>query len=373
MSRLFSITQSILHASSRVIPRSKTIWVFIGWHRKKTGEIFADNAKHFLLHVYNNHPEITAIWIAADHGTAKYLRSRGITSYSEKSLLGMWYQLRAEYFIIDAFLQLYTSLFSKGAKVVQLLHGKGLKKKGYAQSPIQKNDFIFGTSPFTNSLLPTEFTAGAHMHVTGYSRNDQFFDSSKIFLSDEEQHLITLLESHRKSGKKVVMYAPTFRRGDSGFNPHDHFNREHAEQFATENNVVFLVSLHTKYRDRKSLNEGERIIELPECDINAIMPHIDILITDYSSSYVDYVLLDRPIIFYVYDLDDYHAREGLIEDYETHMPGAKIKNQDDLFAELEKLLAGQDDWIAAREKVRNLYHTHKDGKSSHRIMNILRP
>ncbi len=356
---------------SFIVPRKSKVWVFIGWHRKKNGEIFADNAKHFLLYVHKHHPEIIPIWIAADNQTAYYLQKKGLRSYSGKSILGIWYQLRASYFIVDAFLQEYASLFSSGAKIIQLLHGKGLKKKGYAQKPLQKNDFIFGTSPFTNSLLPAEFTNGTQMYVSGYSRNDQFFDTAKVFLSNEEKKLIAVLESHRTARKKIIMYAPTFRRGNSGFDPHDHFDRKTAEKFAQENNVVFLVSLHTKYRDRKELHETEYIIELPECDINSIMPSVDILITDYSSSYVDYVLLDRPIIFYVYDLDDYHACEGLIENYETHMPGAKIRNQSDLFNEISQLLLDQDNWIVARKSVRDLYHTHQDGNSSLRIMNIL--
>ncbi len=371
MHRLFPLLKRILSIISYLIPRDQKVWVFVGWHRKKTGELFADNAKHFLLHVHNNHPEITAVWIAADHATAKYLRHRGIISYSEKSLLGIWYQLRASNFIIDAFLQEYTSLFSRGAKIVQLLHGKGLKKKGYAQTPLQENTFIFGTSPFTNSLLPKEFTGGAQMHATGYSRNDQFFDESKAFLSDEEHHLITVLQNHRNAGKKIVMYAPTFRRGQEQFTTQDHFDESVADTFAKEHNAIFLTSLHTKYRERKTLSEHGSIIELPECDINSIMPSIDILITDYSSSYVDYVLLDRPIIFYVYDLEEYHTHEGLIENYEAHMPGAKIKNQDDLFTEISQLLAGQDTWTGTRKTVRDLYHTHQDGTSSERIMKIL--
>ncbi len=351
--------------------RNKNIWIFIGWHKSKNGEVFADNAKHFFLYINKKHPEIKSIWLAKDKSLAKKLRQEGFRSYNEKSLAGIWYSLRAGYTVIDAFLQKYNSYFLHGAKVLQLLHGKGLKKKGYAQTPYIKNSFIFGTSEFTNSLLPAEFTNGAQMCVSGYSRNDQFFDKTKLYFSPEEKELVETLKKHRESGKRVVMYAPTFRRGNKDFNPENYFGRDNANSFAKENNVVFLVSLHTKYRARKNLMFEENIIEMPECDINSIMPYMDILITDYSSSYVDFLLLDRPIIFYIHDIDLYNEKEGLIDDYESHMPGAKIKDETALFKELKNILDGNDSWKKEREDVRNLYHTYKDGSSSERIFSIV--
>lgn len=356
---------------SRFYPRQKDVFVFIGWHKSKDGEIFADNAKHFFLYIHREHPEIRAVWIAKDRALARKLRNEGFRSYYEKSILGIWYSLRAGYVVIDAFLQKYNAFLSRGAKITQLLHGKGLKKKGYAQTPLLKNDFIFGTSEFTNSLLPDEFTHDAQMCVAGYSRNDQFFDKTKLYFSTEEKSLVDILETHIRGGKKIIMYAPTFRRGNKDFNPEDHFNRNRASLFAKENNAIFLVSLHTKYRAHKALSISDTIIDMPECDINSLMPYIDMLITDYSSSYVDFLLLDRPIIFYIYDIESYHAKEGLIDNYDSHMPGAKIKNEDDLFTEITKLLGKKDDWIETRTSVRDLYHTHKDANSSARIFSII--
>ena len=373
MNNLEKIINKTLDAISRIYPRKKDVFVFIGWHKSVNGEIFADNAKHFFLYIHREHPEIKSVWLSKDRILARKLRSEGFRSYYEKSILGIWYSLRAGYVVIDAFLQKYNALLSRGAKIVQLLHGKGLKKKGYAQAPYIKNNFIFGTSEFTNSLLPTEFTSGAQMCVSGYSRNDQFFDKEKIYFSPEEKKLVDILKAHRTDGKKIIMYAPTFRRGDKNFNPEDHFDRNRASLFAKENNVIFLVSLHTKYRARKSLSISDTIIDMPECDINSLMPFIDILITDYSSSYVDFLLLDRPIIFYVYDIESYHSKEGLIDNYESHMPGAKIKNEGNLFIEIAKLLYEKDDWIEARASVRNLYHTHKDANSSARIFSTINP
>lgn len=369
---LLIIVKNIFYIISKIVPRNKRVWVFIGWHRTKKGEVFADNSKHFLLFIKKNYPHIKTIWLSADKKTVSILKKIGICSYYERSIIGIFYQLYAGYFIIDAFLQEYHSLFSSGAKIIQLLHGKGLKKKGYAQKPIQKNDFIFGTSTFTNSLLPKEFTSGAGIYVTGYSRNDLFFDDSKKILSSEEASLVLLLETYRSAGKKMIMYAPTFRRGQSEFDTKNYFDIETAKKFAHDHNVVFLTSLHTKYRERKHfVNHDDQLIELPECDINTIMSSIDILITDYSSSYVDYLLLDRPIIFYVYDIQNYHSQEGLIDDYEEHMPGAKVMSQTDLFSEIKQNLYDRDTWKESRKRVRDLYHTYQDGFSSQRIVSII--
>lgn len=175
MRRIKSTIQYSLNFLSKFFPRNKRTWVFIGWHMKGKREIFADNTKYLFLHVSQNEPDIKAIWLAKDNNLVSTLRKRGYHAYHQKSILGIYYALRAGVTCIDAFLQPYNFQFSGGSKITQLLHGKGMKKGGYNTKPIQKNDYIFTTSPFMTKLIPSIFKKGSKVFETGFPRNDILF------------------------------------------------------------------------------------------------------------------------------------------------------------------------------------------------------
>ena len=79
----------------------------------------------------------------------------------------------------------------------------------------------------------------------------------------------------------------------------------------------------------------------------------DMLITDYSSIYFDYLFTDKPVVFFAYDLEKYqkHSRE-MYFDYEEYTPGVKVKNQQELERVLLELLSGDDSCREARRQLR---------------------
>ncbi len=370
MNRFKKYLYRIAHIILWIFPRNKKLWVFIGWHKKTEGEVFADNTKYFFLFLSQNHPEIKSIWIAKSKSLAKKLKEKGYESYYQKSFLGIFYQLRAGFFVIDAYMQPENYMFSGKSKTIQLLHGKGMKKKGYADKPNKVQDFIFNTSPFTESILPEIFKHGSQSFITGYSRNDLFYNEIKDSDIDTDTKIIDHINKI-KSQKKIVMYAPTFRRGQKEFDIHAILPEKELVQFAKENNVFFILSLHNKYRSQQRRDHIEKHFGfVEESDIYPLLRLVDIFITDYSSSFADYLLLDRPLIFYPYDLEDYEKREGLVTNYNEITPGPKVKNHQELFQALQNSLA-HDTYKDDRKRVRNLYHTYQDGNSSKRIRDII--
>lgn len=358
---------------SSLFPRSKHIFVFIGWHKSKYGEVFADNTKYLFLHASKD-KENKAIWISKSKRLAEDLRNRGLDSYYEKSLVGIFYMLRAGYFVIDAYLQDNKYALSGGAKIIQLLHGKGLKKKGYYEKPKQKHDLIFGTSKYALSLLGKDFVGNAKIFSIGYPRNDVFFQKDiEEFVGKEEKDFLNLIQDFKDKNQKIVLYAPTFRRGEKEFDFEKRLNLEKLNSFAKEKNIVFLLSLHTKYRAQKEFAVHDKLVFMPDIDIYPILPRIDLLVTDYSSSFADFVLLDKPIVFYVYDIEKYNKEEGLVEDYVDSMPGEFVYDFENLLKTVEStVLQNKDNFSEKRLFVRNKYHELQDGKSSERIWDILK-
>lgn len=95
------------------------------------------------------------------------------------------------------------------------------------------------------------------------------------------------------------------------------------------------------------------------------MNAFDALISDYSSVYVDYLLLNRPVIFSCPDLEEYKRDRGfVVDDPSTLMPGAIIKTQDELICTLENIFKGKDEYKDLREEKMSFFHTYVDGNSS---------
>ncbi|HEV7449300.1 MAG TPA: CDP-glycerol glycerophosphotransferase family protein [Candidatus Paceibacterota bacterium] len=366
MQYLRSALNQLAYQCSRLIPRSKGSWVFIGWHIGSDMEILADNTKYLFLHISQHHKDIRAVWLAKDRKLAALLCSRGYRSYYQYSPQGIWAALRAGTTVIDAFFQPENFRWSGGTRLVQLLHGRGMKKKGYNVPPPRAHDDIFCPSPFIEGLLAPVFIQDAHIYHTGYARNDVLFRSIAGSDISVDERLRQKLEAARASGKRCILYAPTFRRGEKVFGLASKFDLEKIDTRLAPMNAHLSISLHPKYRDQAREGEYANISFVEDSDIYPLLSSFDLFISDYSSLIYDYLLLDRPIVFFPYDLEEYSAGEGLAFPYETYTPGPKAYDADTLLELVDKTLE-HEEYAAERKRVRETYFVHADGNSCERI------
>lgn len=370
---LAQIALHTLYLFSCLVPRKKQQYSCVGWHKKIDGEVFADNAKYFFLHL-SKKSDIRAIWIAKSEALALELRSAGLESYYAFSVMGIWSILRSGTIVIDAFLQPETFCLSGRSRIVQLLHGKGMKKGGYAKHPPRKQDHIFSTSSYALSILPSIFKEESALHVTGYPRNDVLLDTCHPHaLISVDTEMKNHLEAKKSCGNKIVLYAPTFRRGQKFIDLSPHLPVEQLVAWARDHHVHIVLSLHNKYRLQQTRTQfNDHLSYLAESDIYPLLPLVDVLVTDYSSLFVDYLLLDRSILFYCFDLAEYSQKEGIIGDYMSITPGPKVRTFDELLFTLTQCLTEDDaHWKAERRRVRDLYHAHQDAHSSERVFRTL--
>src|SRR5207245_1086903 len=99
-----------------------------------------------------------------------------------------------------------------------------------------------------------------------------------------------------------------------------------------------------------------------------------ILITDYSSVFFDFMLLDRPVIFYPYDFDEFLIESThLYYDYYKELPGPFAKNEEELFELIKtiELIFNQKEYREKYDKFKNRFNYYKDGKSCERLYNRL--
>jgi CDP-glycerol glycerophosphotransferase (TagB/SpsB family) len=134
------------------------------------------------------------------------------------------------------------------------------------------------------------------------------------------------------------------------------------DAFCKENNLLFVVKKHFFHRfNVQDLSAYSNIIDITqnEYDTQQLLKKAFVLITDYSSCFVDYLLLDRPIIFYNYDHNTYVLNDReLYFDYEKTTPGPKVKDFSSFMTSLEKVVKeehGEDK--LERERVLNMFYS----------------
>ena len=365
------------------MPRQKNLVICIGWHTSQERELFADNAKYFFLYLAQHQPTVRTIWLSRDNKLPVLLRARGYEACSIHSIKGIWYALRARQTYVDAFLERAFWRYTGGSDIVQLWHGKGMKKTGHDSGYslksrnrfLQANMFaplsaLIASSPYTAKLMASTFKAPLETIVTtGLPRNDVLFNDIKDAELDSHLALQEKIAAALHSGaQKIFLYAPTFR--PNGSNPIDTLDLAALEQVLANTSAHLFVSLHPKFARKDAVQlSSYHHIEYVEAgfDIYPQLKNIDVLITDYSSLYVDFLLLDRPIIFYTYDIDTYGVEMGLHDDFDTLTPGPHPKTT----AELLSALAARDDYREKRHEVQSKLFTHQDGGASKRVYEAL--
>ena len=356
---------------SCLVPRDQALWVFIGWHRGCDGEIFADNTKYLFLDASQHSPNVRAVWLAKDERLAAKLRTHGYKSFEESSLKGIWLALRAGTTVIDAYLPRENFRWSGRTRLVQLLHGKGFKKEGYSTAQFRDPNILCVPSSAVADMLPKSFKGNALIAVTGYARTDVFAQAIKDAKIDQDEKTAVFIASlsSQQPKPRLLLYAPTYRRGMQTFDL-SNILPGNMETWLEANNAYLFINLHPKYAQQVRPSAAGRIRYIEDSDLYPLLPSFDILINDYSSIFADFLLLDRPIVFYPFDRKQYEQNEGFNVDYDASTPGAKASNKEELLQFLGKTLS-DDRYAVERARVRALYQTYPAGGSAQRVIEQL--
>ncbi|MDU6876807.1 MAG: CDP-glycerol glycerophosphotransferase family protein [Clostridium botulinum] len=276
---------------------------------------------------------------------------------------------------------------------IQLWHGVPLKGLSYmskykSQNPElnhmqwNKLDRIISYSQTYNTLINSCYGVwGDKYTITGMPRNDF------LFKSNGRVNLAQILNIDLND-KKVIFYMPTFRttiygeangESDSYIFNNNNFYMNGLSRFLKDNNCIMILKIHPtqenelvesiknlQLNDIYLLNDSDLIKH--RCDLYEILNSADLLITDYSSVYFDYLLLNRPIIFASTDLENYKENRGfLLEPYDFWTPGPKCSNEKELEKEIYNSLNDEHYYERERNIISDIIHHYKDGNSSYRV------
>lgn len=267
--------------------------------------------------------------------------------------------------------------------VVQLWHGCGaMKMFGYSTvgkawgGSVKKlypthNTYTLACVSGIKAVAPFEDgfrSKPGVVQALGCPRTDIYFN--------EEAKAAMLHKVHSKfpeiKDRKIILYAPTFR-GDSIAEAHTNLNLKFREILSgLSEEYVLFVKLHPLTAKTDGISELDRIACPGSLfDVSKILSAeealcgADILITDYSSIMFEYLLLERPIISYIYDIDTYIKDRGLYYPYEQLAPGPYVSTQEELVEKIKTV----SDWfdIEKTRRYKEEFMSACDGHSTERI------
>lgn len=356
---------------------------FYGWRLKKYNLVifnsyknkrFDFNSKYLFLYMIKNTKYNCKFIINDNHLRKKLTTEIGNYFISDDNLKDLKKIFTAGVWITSTGFPIITPFFQKDRIIINLWHGVPLKKVGLSiqTSKVKKilakwlcyknYTFISTTSKNIIDVMSKNFEVPeSKIRVLGQPRNDLLNKKQK---RDEIKKIFPNLPIF----KKIILYAPTYRDGKkTKIFPFPNFKIENLEKFLDENEYIIFLRTHKLEKGLKNLKNSKRIQVLNEDkvdDILEILNIFDLLITDYSSIYIDFLILNRPIIFLDYDRKIYLETRGLNFDYDVVTPGPKPKDIKEFQDEIFKLLNSTSYFKNERKKM-NMFFNDITQKSSY--------
>lgn len=270
-------------------------------------------------------------------------------------------------------------------------HGTMLKRIAYMQDPIRNKysnrspRYFSAPSEFYMPLFAKSFNRGVEdILLTGFPRIDFLLEDNDSF---------SKLGIDSSLYKKVIMYLPTFRQPMGGgytdtnrnifqddvINFLDESSLKKWNDFFDKHGILLMVKPHPSDKNQLSNITYSNIRIVPhsvllEKDIQlySLLRYSDALITDFSSVYCDYLVLDRPIGFMLSDIDDYSKGRGFVFDKPLDvLPGFKIWGESDFVNFINEVSEDIDSTKQLRLKLQPMYNKYVDGCFCERIARII--
>ncbi|MEL4430654.1 CDP-glycerol glycerophosphotransferase family protein [Shewanella mangrovisoli] len=330
-----ALLKKCIFTLSWLVPRNANKAV-LGCYKNR----FADNSKYLFLHWQQTH-FMQTIWISGDKALIHTLKQQGYTAHSRWSLLGIYHALTAKYYVYNSYIGDINQWLAAGAVRINLWHG----------SPLKKIEFDITTGPLapkyqSRSLWHVGLQA-LHYHqeyvrpslmlspspLVGESfqrafrlKEDSLLTSTNprtdYYLRYPEQRQTLPLKEDGTVYRRVILYAPSWRDALWQSNQHSipHLAMDNADspyqaafdwqtlsQHLVDTDTLLLLRLHPNERHYAAqFCAYPNVLDISDWDdVYGILHRVDLLITDYSSLFIDVLPLEIPVLFYRFDHEQY--------------------------------------------------------------------
>lgn len=373
------IVHKIFDIINYIIPKNKNIILF------HSSFEFGDSARSLYEYLKKNnyHKNYKLIWLVNNPNNFK--DTEVAKFYKKRSIRGIFYYYRAKYIIRTH--SLFTNNYVKKRQhMICCFHGMPLKGLTKKEKMLKRNnpcDILTVTSERFKDIM-SEFMCvdKKYIYPIGLPRNDDLFFNGNI---------INLLNLN--AYKKIIIWMPTFRR--TAFKKNNYFdgnanefgipilngkNIKDLDEYLQTKNICLIFKLHPWAAEQMiDLSNYSNIKNLKNSDIPNgytlynLLGASDAMITDYSSVYVDYLNINKPIGFAFDDFEEYNADRGFtFEPIIDYLAGQQIKHIDDLYSFIDSIYNDEDKFIDARKRINEVFNKYNDDNSCKRLLEIMK-
>ncbi|WP_299490249.1 CDP-glycerol glycerophosphotransferase family protein [uncultured Shewanella sp.] len=294
----------------------------------------SDNAKYLYLH-WQQTLFIRSIWVSGDKTLIDTLNKQGMEAYYRWSLKGIYHALTAKYFFYNSYIGDVNQYLANGAIKINLWHGTPMKRIEFdiVNGPLSKvfhpkedqispfysvlhhqqytkPDLMLSPSKLTDTIFKSAFRLPQHALLRSTNPRTDFharYPKEK----KSKQTLFDMMNAPLTSQSHLILYTPSWRDNLADKNPYqDAFNWQALSDHLVETQSLFLLRLHPNEAHLASqFKHFDNIIDISQWeDVYPILEGIDLLITDYSSLFIDVFQYRVPIIFYRFDKESYQEQ-----------------------------------------------------------------
>lgn len=324
-------------------------------------------------------------YLVANEYYKKYKLYCSSTDY--RDLSSKYENLKNVYFIngIEGIKKYFTSSFvfysfgkipivPSNQRVVQMWHGMFFKDIDKYQKKVIKKEKYY-TDVIVTSEMFKELATKVHscdigvVKICGQSRTDIFFSEGKKVESKYIVWLPTFRQSeklgYRDTNSKEILI------GDYSFG-----ELKKVDDLLKEKELNMIVKLHPLQTLPTHIPSYSSIQILSEensrgknLKLYELLRDSRALITDYSSVFYDYYLLDKPLAFCIRDFDDYDKNRGfIVENPMSYLKGNKIKSLDDMYDFINEIANNEDKFKEERRKFNEKVNKYRDGNNTRRLL-----
>lgn len=343
--------------------QKKKLVYFESFHGKQ----YSDNPRAIYQFMKKHYPDYTLVW-GVTKGSEAIFESLQIPFVTRFSIKWFFVMPRAAVWVINTRTPLWLAK-NKKTLYLQTWHGTPLKKigcdipdvkiPGYTKKSYTEEfaaeskrwDLLMSPNYYSSKIFRQAFRYNGIIREYGYPRNDQLLNTL-----DQREKLNDLKEKIGISlDKKIVLYAPTWRETEQQIKGQYQFTmpfpfEEITDKFGDE--VLLLVRMHYLVAQQFDFSRfSNQIVDVSDyLDMSDLLWVSDLLITDYSSCMFDYVLTDRPIIYYLPDQEEYkNELRGFYFDLEEELPGPIAATSDELIEQLKQ-------WQIRPERIKSSHY-----------------
>lgn len=365
------------------LPKKKKLVIFESFHGKQ----FSDSPRAIYEYMKKHNFQYELIW-SVDRRSIELFKNLNVTFVKRFTPKWFWLMPRAKYWVNNVRLPNWLPK-PKDTIYIQTWHGTPLKRLGididevrmpgtdtekYKKnfiSEAKKWDYLISPNRYSTEIFTRAFDYNGKMLETGYPRNDFLYNFQKEDVEKIKKGLNLPLD------KKIILYAPTWRDNQYYSVGKYRFDIQlDLEQMRRELGQDYIILLRMHYLIAENLElsqyEGFAYDVSNYLDIRDLYIISDMLITDYSSVFFDYANLRRPIIFYVYDLDEYRDElRGFYFNLEDEAPGPLTKTTNEVIEQINKFMENENQFSERFDEFYNRFCHLEDGKASERVVKLI--